>query len=212
MRISFINSLKYRLVGDLLDAGKGAPVVIFSHGLGSGRKSPRSVPIARGLEKMGISSLLVDLTGHGESEGSQKEATSNQMAADLKSAMDFLETSGFHRFGLSGASYGGAAAVMAAADESRVHALVLRYSTMRACFNFERPCYELAGHISAPTLLLVGDLDHPILEENETFLHLLRVDKKLHVIQGAVHAFEEPDQIAEATKESLDWFAQYLRP
>lgn len=210
MRVSFKNNLGYRLAADLNSAGEGTPVVIFSHGLGSGRLSPRSVPIAQGLMKAKISSFLLDFTGHGESEGSREESTTDQQSLDLKYAIDFLTEKGFAKFGLSGASFGGASALMRAAEEPRVKAIVLRYSTMRACFSFKRPCYELADKMTAPTLLIVGELDYPILEENQKFLEMLKVPKALHIIPGAVHAFEEPEQIEEAAAVSLDWFKKYL--
>lgn len=208
--VSFLNSRGYRLVADLLSAGDKTPVVVFSHGRGSGRKSPRSLPISEALLEKGISSFLIDLTGHGDSEGTADEATTDQWADDLKSAIRYLSEIGFSVFGLSGASYGGASALMCAAEEPRVKAIVLRYSTMRACFSFTRSCEELAGKISAPTLLIVGALDHPILEENQRFLDLLSVPKALHVIPGAVHAFEEPEHIKEATRASLRWYTNYL--
>jgi len=211
MRVKFKNNLGYRLTADLFSAGEDTPIVVFSHGLGSGRKSPRSLPISEALLKKGISSLLLDFTGHGDSEGTAEESTTDQQAADLGAAVGFLAGKGYERFGLSGASYGGASALMCAANEPRVKALVLRYSTMRACFSFKRPCYELAGKIAAPTLLIVGSLDHPILEENREFLELLRVPKALHVIPGAVHAFEEPEQIEEAARASLDWYVKHLK-
>ncbi len=208
--VTFTNSLGYKLVAELVDAGKNTPVVVFSHGRGSGRKSPRSLPISEALLTRGISSLLVDLTGHGDSEGTMEEATTDQWADDLKNAIGHLSGIGFTVFGLSGASYGGASALMCAAEEPRVKAIVLRYSTMQACFSFQRPCYELAQKIAAPTLLIVGELDHPILEENRRFLGLLNAPKSMHVIPGAVHAFEEPEQIQEAALVSLEWYAKYL--
>lgn len=211
MRLNFKNNLGYRLAADLNAAKKGSPVVIFSHGLGSGRLSPRSLPLSKALLKENISSFLLDFTGHGESEGTREESTTNQQALDLKYAIDFLAKRGYGKFGLSGASFGGASALMRAAKEPRVRAIVLRYSTMRACFSFRKPCYELAEKIKAPTLLIVGELDHPILEENQKFLEMLQAPKALHIIPGAVHAFEEPEQIEEAAAVSLEWFKKYLK-
>lgn len=211
MKVGFKNNLGYKLVADLNSAGANTPVVIFSHGIGSGRLSPRSVPVAQALFQEKISSFLLDFTGHGESEGSQEESTTDQQSLDLKYALDFLTQEGYNKFGLSGASYGGASALMRAAEEPRVRAIVLRYSTMRACFSFRRPCYELVEKITAPTLLIVGELDHPILEENKQFLELLKVSKELHIIPGAVHAFEEPEQIEEAAQVSLKWFIKWLK-
>lgn len=205
-----MNNLGHRLVADLYIAAHGSPVVAFSHGLHSGRRSPRGTAIAEGLREIGFSTLLFDYTGHGESEGSEDEATPMQMAEDLKYFLDALESEGFSKIGLNGSSYGGAAALMRTAEDERVRALVLMYSTMMACFDFKRPCYELAPKIKIPTLMIVGSNDHPILEENQRFLEMLEGTKDLHVIEGAVHAFEEPAQIEEAMHTAVGWFKKYL--
>lgn len=212
MEIKFKNNLGHTLVADLYSEGEDTPVVIFSHGFKSGRHSIRNVTIAEALRKEGISVLLLDFTGHGESEGALEESTTDQQSLDLKYAMDILGEKGFTKFGLSGSSFGGASALMRTAEDKRVKALVLRYSTMNACFSFERPCYELAEKITVATLSIVGSEDYPILEENQKFLEMLRPDTphELTIIPGAVHAFEEPLHIQQAVDATVSWFKKYL--
>lgn len=211
MKLTFKNNLGYKLAADLYKAGKNTPVIIFSHGFKSGRHSVRNIYISDALIQNGFSTFLLDFTGHGESQGTLDESTTIQQSMDLKFAIDLLEKKGFSKIGLSGSSFGGASALMRTAEDKRVKALILRYSTMHACFNFERPCYELADKIKVPTLLIVGENDHPILEENQKFLEMLKVDKKLEIIPGAFHAFEEPDQLEIAMKATLDWYTKYLK-
>lgn len=210
MRITFKNNLGYTLAADIYSAGKNTPIVLFSHGFKSGRHSVRNTAIGEMLGKAGISTFLLDFTGHGESEGTLSESTTDQQSLDLKYALDVSQEKGFARFGLSGSSFGGASALMRTAEDDRVNALVLRYSTMNACFSFARPCYELAQKIHAPTLCVVGSEDHPILEENQKFLELMNAPHDLVVIPGAVHAFEEPEHIKQAGDATLKWFKKYL--
>lgn len=211
MKLTFKNNLDYTIAADLYVDKEDSPVIIFSHGFKSGRHSPRNMFISQALQKQGFSTFLLDFTGHGESDGTLEESTTDQQSLDLKFALDELENKGFGKFGLSGSSFGGASALMRTAEDDRVKALVLRYSTMHACFSFKKPCYELAPKIKVPTLLIVGEKDHPILEENQQFLELLTVDKKLHIVPGAVHAFEEPEQLQDALEQTLAWYTKYLK-
>jgi len=210
MKVKLKNNLNYIIVADLYEPDKNAPVIIFSHGFKSGRHSPRNMFISEALNKNGFSTFLLDFTGHGESEGTLDESTTIQQSEDLKYCIDFLEEKGFTKIGLSGSSFGGASALMRTAEDKRVNALILRYSTMNACFNFAKPCYELADKITVPTMLIVGENDHPILEENQQFLDMLGVDKELVIVPGAIHAFEEPDQLEVAMEASLRWYEKYL--
>lgn len=210
MKITFKNNINYIIVADLYSFGAKSPIIIFSHGFKSGRHSPRNTFIANALREEKISVLLLDFTGHGESEGTLEESTTERQTRDLIDALNMLELKGFTRFGLSGSSFGGASALMCTARDNRVKALVLRYSTMNACFSFKRPCYELADKISVPTLCIVGENDHPILEENKKFLDMLQAPKDLVTILGAGHAFDEPDQLQQAVDVTVSWFKKYL--
>lgn len=210
MKLKIKNNLGRHLYADLNITVDNAPVVVFSHGFKSGRQSPRNVEVSKALLAGGLSTLLLDFTGHGESEGSLEESTTDQQAMDLKFFLDELEKRGFKKIGLSGSSFGGASALMRAAEDKRVKTLVLRASTMKACFSFKKPCFELASKIKIPTLLVVGENDHPIREENEEFLQMLNCPKKIHLVKGGFHVFEEPEQIADMLKATVAWFKKYL--
>jgi putative phosphoribosyl transferase len=199
------------LEGDLslLDGANG--LVLFAHGSGSSRFSPRNRHVARLLNAAGLATLLVDLLTPSEEEVDQRTAhlrfDIDLLAARLAGATNWVallpDTRRLH-IGYFGASTGAAAALVAAAEVGHlVHAVVSRGG---------RP--DLAGpaltHVLAPTLLIVGGNDVPVIELNQRALAHLRCEKKLVIIPGATHLFEEPGALDEVAKLARDWFARHL--
>ena len=187
--------------GDL-DVPAGATgIVLFAHGMGSGRNSVRNRMVAGGLRDAGLATLLVDLARHDQRfdidllAGRLLEITAELAARDDTGPLPL---------GLFGASTGGGAALVAAARApQRVRAVVSRGG---------RP--DLAGaalgRVEAPTLLLVGGADPVVLELNQAALRQLRCEKHLSVVPGATHLFEEPGTLEQVATEARDWFVGHL--
>jgi putative phosphoribosyl transferase len=201
------------IVGDLVLPPRARGVVIFAHGSGSGRGSPRNRRVAKGLEDAGLGTLLLDLLTVEEAE---LDAVSGRFRFDiprlaerLTAAVDALatrpETTG-RPAGLYGASTGGAAALLAAADRPEaVRAVVLRGARS-----------DLAGpgtrRVRAPTLFLVGELDPEVHAMNLASLAEVGGPKRLVVVRGAGHLFEEPGALEEVAHQTRDWFLKYFPP
>lgn len=184
-------------------------VVAFAHGSGSGRFSPRNQYVARVLETGGLATLLLDLLTPDEADDRRKVFNIDLLTDRLLLAQSWLAThsptSGL-RAGYFGASTGAAAALQAAARKPHaVGAVVSRGG---------RP--DLAGPylslVTAPTLLLVGGDDGPVIDMNEEALAQLTCQKQLIIIPGASHLFEEPGTLEQVAREALQWFERYLTP
>lgn len=200
------------LEGSLAVPGEARGVVLFAHGSGSGRHSPRNRFVAGRLNDAGLATLLVDLLT--EEEEAVDHCTAHLrfdlglLARRLIGATDWLaqdmRTMGLS-VGLFGASTGGGAALIAATHRpERISAIVSRGG---------RP--DLADKalpaVRAPTLLLVGGDDEPVLHINEQALWRLGAPvKKLIVVPGASHLFEEPGKLDEVARLAADWFTRYL--
>ena len=193
-----------------LDVPEGARgVVLFAHGSGSGRHSPRNRQVARALREAGLATLLIDLLTPDEEEVDLRTGhlrfDIGLLAQRLVGATDWLaqnpDTKRL-RIGYFGASTGAAAALVAAA-EREVGAVVSRGG---------RP--DLAGDalplVKAPTLLIVGGNDVPVIRMNEEALGRLRVEKRLEIIPGATHLFEERGALEEVARLAADWFTRHL--
>lgn len=209
------NLSQISIVGDgvALDGILGLPerpkgVIAFAHGSGSGRFSPRNQFVARVLEAGGFATLLVDLLSPDEADDRRKIFDIELLADRLLLAQSWLQT---HtptrdlRAGYFGASTGAGAALQAAAREpDAVGAVVSRGG---------RP--DLAGsylnRVTAPTLLIVGGDDGPVVGMNEEALAQLACPKRLMIIPGATHLFEEPGTLEQVAQEALHWFRRYLR-
>lgn len=199
------------LVGDLFVPPHAAGVVIFAQGSGSCRHSPRNRHMAEIFREAGLGTLLVDLLTPAEEERDCGTAILrfdvDLLAQRLIAAARWLERQPETRsldIGFFGASTGGAAALMAAAAlGTHVGAVVARGG---------RP--DLAGNVlplvRTPTLLLVGARDEIVLGLNEMAVQRLRCEKKLRVIPGASHLFEEPGCLDEVARLSARWFNQHL--
>lgn len=186
-------------------------IVLFAHGSGSSHLSPRNQYIARMLQKSKIATLLFDLLTPQEDEidehTMQFRFDIKLLAERLVAATDWVhQNQAFaeQSIGYFGASTGGGAALVAAAEEQGiVKAVVSRGG---------RP--DLAGAalpiVSAATLLIVGGDDSVVLELNEQAWQQLNCVKKLEIVPGATHLFEEPGKLEEVGRLATNWFEKYL--
>ncbi len=200
------------LHGDWCLPNGASGLVLFAHGSGSSRHSPRNRSVAGTLNAAGISTLLFDLLT--AEEESRDESTGELrfdigfLARRLDAAIRWVkrQPDGEQlRVGLFGSSTGGAAALVAAAERgSAVEAVVSRGG---------RP--DLAGdalmQVRAPTLLIVGEHDDAVLTLNERALSRLRCEKKLVVVPHATHLFEEPGTLEEVARLAAVWFHRHLK-
>jgi putative phosphoribosyl transferase len=202
-----IRSGNRRLNGILHVPAKAQGVVAFAHGSGSGRLSPRNQFVARLLQEAGLSTLLLDLLEEAEAEDRRKIFDIKLLAERLQSAADWLKqdpaTSSL-RLVYFGASTGaGAALVAAARDPTNVRAVVSRGGRP----DLARDCL---ASVQAPTLLIVGGNDYEVIELNEQALGLLRCPKKLAIVPGATHLFEERGALEEVSRLAEEWFVRHL--
>lgn len=208
LRLSFVNRKGLRLAGELLlPAAHGPhPVVVFAHGAGSSKASPRNRAVARALTGAGIAACLFDFTGHGESQGTSEESTLAQQVDDFRAALALLDTLDDvapRRVGIAGSSSGAAVALRVAAGNEHVGALVLRSANPEGA-------ESAAREVTAPTLLVVGEEDAPIRAVNESLLEELGGPKRLEVVAGADHLFEDPEALVRATALTVAWFKEHL--
>ncbi len=182
-------------------------VVLFAHGSGSGRLSPRNRFVAEALQAGGLATLLIDLLAEDEAKDRAKVFDIALLADRLLAASAWLAQEPATRrlaLGYFGASTGAGAALQAAARApERVAAVVSRGG---------RP--DLAApylpRVTAPTLLIVGGHDEPVIRMNEEALALLRCQKDLMIVPGATHLFEEPGTLEQVAALARDWFVRYL--
>lgn len=208
LRISFLNSRGRRLAGELLLPPGWGPhaVVVFAHGWGSGKASPRNREAAEALRAAGIAAFLFDFTGHGESEGSGADSTLGQQVDDLQAALAVLRTLDDldgARVGVVGASSGAAVALRAVAGGAPVRALVLRSGNPEGA---ER----LAPQVTVPTLLIVGERDAATLAANEALAARLGGPHRLEVVPGGDHLFQDPGALRRAVGLTVRWFGEHL--
>ncbi len=197
------------LQGHLCLPDKAEGVVVFAHGSGSGRNSPRNRFVASILQRAGLGTLLLDLLSPAEEQNRANVFNIELLAYRLNAASNWLRNRpGAAPFtvGYFGASTGAGAALWAAAEQGqRIGGIVSRGG---------RP--DLAGArlalVRAPTLLIVGSEDHKVLELNREAQALLRCPNRLELVEGATHLFEETGTLEEAAILARDWFARYLLP
>jgi putative phosphoribosyl transferase len=199
-----------------LDGNLGVPagahgVVLFAHGSGSSRHSPRNRYVAGVLREAGLATLLMDLLTADEEAidlQTQRLRFDISLLADrLVDATDWLTQNPDTRdltIGYFGASTGAAAALVAAAERpDAVGAIVSRGG---------RP--DLAGaalaRVRAPTLLIVGGNDIPVIGMNQEAMAQLHAETKLEIMPGATHLFEEPGALEEVARLAREWFERYL--
>jgi pimeloyl-ACP methyl ester carboxylesterase len=203
---------KVELDADFAPVPPGKGVVLFAHGSGSGRRSPRNREVAKRLHGHGIGTLLLDLLSGEEAIEDERTARLRfdipLLSERLIAATDWLASDSEAKglpFGYFGASTGGAVAMIAAAERSGlVAAIVLRGA--RSDLGD-----AAAQRIHCPTLLLVGEEDLSIRSLNERTMQLLTCPKALVVVPGASHLFEEPGALGAVARETAAWFDRYLR-
>ena len=199
------------LAGSLTLPEQAQAIVLFAHGSGSSRLSPRNRYVARLLNEAKLATLLVDLlTLHEEvidARTAQLRFDIDLLAERLVDATDWLTEfpdTKHLRIGYFGASTGAAAALAAAA----IHPDVVNAVVSRG----GRP--DLAGaaltRVQAPTLLIVGENDGQVIELNRAALAELRCEKQLVIVPGATHLFEEPGALDVVAQLARDWFEQHL--
>jgi dienelactone hydrolase len=201
------------LEGSLGIPNSAGGVVLFAHGSGSGRHSPRNRYVARVLREANLATLLIDLLTEDEEEVDLRTTRLRfdigLLARRLVGATDWLvqnpDTEQL-RIGYFGASTGAGAALVAAAERpDEVGAIVSRGG---------RP--DLASDalplVKAPTLLIVGGNDEPVIGMNEEALARMRAVKRLQIVPGASHLFEEPGTLEEVARLATGWFARHLGP
>jgi putative phosphoribosyl transferase len=211
-------SLQIPAGGVALDADLVVPepaggVVLFAHGSGSSRHSPRNRYVAGELQRSGLATVLADLLTPSEE---QFDARTGQLRFDIGMlALRVTALTGWlaaHRpaaglpVGLFGASTGAAAALVAAAARpNSVTAVISRGG---------RPdlADEYLRSVSQPTLLIVGELDTVVIELNRKAIHHLGGETRLEIVPGASHLFEEPGALEQVARLARDWFTRHLKP
>jgi putative phosphoribosyl transferase len=202
-----IDSERVSLPGELTVPSDAAGIAVFAHGSGSSRLSPRNVAVARALNEQGIATLLFDLLTPSEADDRGNVFDIDLLSDRLEIATRWATTapgSAGLPIGLFGASTGGAAALVVAARLSEgIVAVVSRGG---------RP--DLAGaaleEVTAPTLLIVGSEDPVVVEVNREAYGSLRCEKRLEVIPGAGHLFEEPGALERVAELAADWFLRHF--
>src|SRR5437868_5899362 len=199
------------LSGDLVVPARAAGIIVFAHGSGSSRHSPRNRYVAGVLQQGGFGTLLLDLLTEAEEDVDMRTRhirfDIGLLAGRLQEVTDWLEHDpGTHDLGIGyfGASTGGGAALVAAAERpKRVGAVVSRGG---------RP--DLAGtalrRVEAPTLLIVGGEDDQVIELNRGALSQMNCEKELSIVPGATHLFEERGALEQVSSLALDWFSRHL--
>jgi putative phosphoribosyl transferase len=195
------------LGGELAVPEGARGLVLFVHGSGSSRLSPRNRAVAASLHAGPLATLLFDLLDESEAADRRKVFDIPLLATRVRQALDWADAcpalDGLD-IGLFGASTGSAAALCAAAEHrGRIHAIVSRGG---------RP--DLAAHclprVDTPTLLIVGGADTEVLALNRAALGLLGGPARLEVVPGATHLFEEPGALAEVARLAAQWFLAHL--
>jgi dienelactone hydrolase len=212
------NAVEIRTNGEAITADVTVPpesrgVVVFAHGSGSGRFSPRNRAVARAFERAGLATVLADLLTR--SEAAEDERTARHrfdialLSRRVVRVLEWADTQILLRplpVFLFGASTGAAAALVAAAERPwRVRAVVSRGG---------RP--DLAGaaldRVRAPVLLIVGGRDVDVLRLNRQALSALHSEARIEVVAGATHLFEEPGALDEVTSIATRWMLAHIQP
>ena len=198
--------------GDLAVPGGATGMVLFAHGSGSSRQSPRNRYVAEALQEARLGTLLLNLL-------TPEEEAVDEQTAELRFDITLLgkrlvlvadwlrehERTRTMPIGCFGASTGAAAALIAAAERPQVVGAVVSRGG--------RPdlAEDALGRVEAPTLLIVGEFDAQVLELNEQALgHLAAATRRLEIVPGATHLFPEPGALEQVAQLARDWFVAYL--
>lgn len=197
------------LEGELFLPSSGNGIVLFAHGSGSSRLSPRNLFVAETLQRNDIGTLLFDLLTREEDLDYALRFDISLLTRRLLAATHWLQNKpevSEAPLGYFGASTGAAAALQAAAKQGKeITAVVSRGG---------RP--DLAGNaalrqVTAPTLLIVGGADYGVIELNQQAFAVLQCTKTLTLVPGATHLFEETGALEKAAQHAVDWFLKYLK-
>ncbi|MCH8049181.1 dienelactone hydrolase family protein [Patescibacteria group bacterium] len=188
------------------DEAKG--LVLFAHGSGSSRLSPRNTIVARELQQAGLATLLMDLLTPEEEADRVNVFDIDLLAKRLQDTTSWLDQSAEIKdltIGYFGASTGAAAALQAAAGlGEKIKAVVSRGGRPDLAMDY-------LPDVKAPTLLIVGGDDEPVIGMNQEALTALRCEKKIEIVPGATHLFEEPGKLEEVARLATGWFTKYLK-
>lgn len=208
-----ITSGAARLEGSLVVPAAAQGIILFAHGSGSSRHSPRNRYVAQVLNNAGLATLLIDLLTAEEEIIDRRthhlRFDIGLLASRLVGATDWLQQNPMTqslKIGYFGASTGSAAALIAATERREVISAIVSRGG--------RP--DLAGtaltRVHTPTLLIVGGNDPIVLDLNHKALARITAEKYLQIIPGATHLFEEPGTLEQVTQLASQWFQRYLNP
>jgi putative phosphoribosyl transferase len=194
------------LPADLAAPADAAGVVVFAHGSGSSRRSPRNVAVADRLHRDRLATLLFDLLTETEAADRRRVFDIRLLAERLEAAVRWLggdDGLSVQPVGLFGASTGAAAALVASVSLPEVVAIVSRGG---------RPdlAGDTLGRVTAPTLLIVGGADAEVLELNRQAQARMRTETRLEVVPGATHLFEEPGALERVAGLASAWFVGHV--
>jgi pimeloyl-ACP methyl ester carboxylesterase len=196
----------HRLAADVEVPDQARGVVIFAHGSGSSRLSPRNRLVATALNRRRFATILFDLLTEDEAADRRNvfdiPLLSGRMSEAIEAARNDVRLQHLP-VGLFGASTGAAAALHAAADMGNSIAAVVSRGG--------RPdlALDILHRVTAPTLLIVGGLDVPVIGMNETALAHMRCVKRLEIVPGASHLFEEPGTLEQVVSLAAGWFEKH---
>jgi putative phosphoribosyl transferase len=200
-----------QLTGDLSHPDAATALVMFAHGSGSSRLSPRNRFVARQLAEAGLATLLFDLLTPAEEEEDSRSGARRfdipMLAERLGRATEFVRSHSDTRhlaIGYFGASTGAAAALTAAAARPSVIGAVVSRGGRADLAE------EALERVTCPTLLVVGGADQPVLDLNARAYMRLQCKKRVEVIPGATHLFEEPGALEEVARVAREWFQRFL--
>ena len=204
-----VESRGVKLLGELSIPETPQGVILFAHGSGSGRLSPRNSWVAARFNEARFATLLVDLLT--ESEAAKDSLTMEYrfdvqlLAKRLLLAAEWLKTRQSLPLGYYGASTGASATLIAAAEKPELVAAVVSRGGRADLAGASLPL------VRAPTLLIVGGADTEILQLNEEAQRRMTATTRLVVVKGATHLFEEPGKLDEVARLSIEWFRQHLK-
>jgi len=182
-------------------------IILFAHGSGSSRLSPRNNYVARVLREKGIGTLLFDLLTEEEDVDYETRFDISLLFERLVAATEWLEKQPEAKglsLGYFGASTGAAAAIQASVVlKDKIKAIVSRGGRVDLTNGY-------LNRVKAPTLLIVGKLDEAVVEINKDAYEKINVEKDLKIIPNATHLFEEPGALEEAAEFAAEWFKKYL--
>jgi dienelactone hydrolase len=195
------------LKGDLIVPENATGIVIFSHGSGSSRFSSRNKMVAELIQQHHIGTFLFDLLTEEEDEINENRFNIDLLSERLIATTQWLmeqESTKELPLGYFGASTGAASALRAAAHfKQKIKAVVSRGG---------RPDLAISDlpQVTAPTLLIVGSLDTPVISMNKMAYDTLEAPKEMKIVQAATHLFEEPGKLQEVADLAIDWYKKYL--